>query len=296
MFKNLSPAVLGVSGRESEVIELALSHGFKGLDLSLVEFAQQVRDQGMARAARLLTSARLKLGSFPLPVRWQHDSPDYQADLQQLAELAAVAREAGCQRAVTTIEPASDERVYHENFEFHRRRLAELADLLAEDGIRLGVGFVAPHRCREDRAYQFMQTADEVLMLLGTVASPHIGLALDTWHWHLGGGTIQHLRSLAADKIVSVSLGDAEPGLTAANAESATRRLPGDGGAVDNAGVLAALAELGYHGPVTPTADPSQFAGQSRDQIVKSTAAAFDAVWKAAGLNQAGRRVAVGGR
>ena len=74
MFKNLSPADLGVSGRESEIIELALSHGFKGLDLGLVEFAEQVATQGFAKASRLIESARLKQGSFPLPVRWQDSS------------------------------------------------------------------------------------------------------------------------------------------------------------------------------------------------------------------------------
>jgi sugar phosphate isomerase/epimerase len=294
MFKNLNPAALGVSGRESEIIELALSHGFKGLDLDLVAFAEQVRGQGMAKAARLITSARLKLGSFPLPIRWQDDA-HYKADLEAFGELAHVAKEIACLRAIVTIEPAA-ERVYHENFEFHRRRLAELGAMLGQHGMRLGVRFVAPHSCRGDGTYQFLQKADEVLLLLGTVGSPNVGLALDTWHWHLGGGTVEQLRAIAPEKIVAVTLGDAEPGLAAADAEPGDLRLPGDGGAIDNAGILTALAELRYDGPATPAADKSRFAGQSRDQIVKSAAAAFDQAWKAAGLNQAGRRATVSGR
>ncbi len=187
MFKNLCPGVLGVSGRESEIIELTLSWGFKGLDVDLVEFAEEVGQHGFAKASRLLASARLKVASFPLPVRWHDDSPDYQADLARLPELAALAQQLGCTRAVTTIEPASDDRPYHENFEFHRRRLAELGEALAKYQIRLGVGFLAPLACRADRGFQFMQKAEEVLMLLVTVGSPHVGLDLDTWHWHLGG-------------------------------------------------------------------------------------------------------------
>jgi sugar phosphate isomerase/epimerase len=295
MFKNLCPAVLGVSGRESEIIELALSHGFKGLDLDLVEFCGQVETQGLAKASRLIQSARLKLGSFPLPVRWQDDSPDYRTDMERLPALADVAREIGCRRATTLIEPGS-ERVYHENFEFHRRRLAELGDALAQHEIRLGVGFLAPPVCRAEHAYQFVQTAEEVLLLLRNVSSSNVGVALDTWHWHLGGGTIEQLRSLGADKFVAVSLADAEAGLTAADADLAARRLPAEGGAVDNAAVLTALAEMRYDGPVTPAADKSQFAGQGRDQIVKRAAAAFDGVWKAAGLNASGRLSTVGGR
>jgi sugar phosphate isomerase/epimerase len=296
MFKNLCPAALGVSGRESEIIELALSHGFKGVDLELVEFAEQARTQGVAKAARLLASSRLKLGSFALPVRWQRDTPDYQADLAQLAELAPMARELGCTRAVTAIEPDSDERVYHENFEFHRKRLAELGGKLAEFGMKLGVGFAAPASCREDRRHQFMQKADEVLMLLGSVAARNVGLALDTFHWHLGGGTAEQLRALGGERIVTVALGDVEPGCTAADAGPADRRLPFEGGAADCPGILSVLAELKYEGPVTPTADQSQLAGQSRDQIVKQAAAACDAVWKIAGVSTVARKAAVSGR
>ncbi len=238
MFKNLCPGVLGISGRESEVIELTLSWGFKGLDLDLVEFAEEVQKNGFAKASRLLARARLKVASFPLPVRWQEESPDYQADLARLSELAALAEQLGCTRAVTTIEPASDHRPYHENFEFHRRRLTELGDMLALHKIRLGVGFLAPLACRADRAFQFMQKVDEVLMLLGTVGSTNVGLDLDTWHWHLGGGTLEQIQSLGADKIVAVALADAAPELTAENATLRDRRLPGEGGAVDNAAVL----------------------------------------------------------
>ncbi len=85
---------------------------------------------------------------------------------------------------------------------------------------------------------------------------------------------------------MAVSLADAAPELTAADASLADRRLPGEGGAVDNVAILQALAEMRYTGPVTPVADKSQFEGQRRDEIVKSAAAAFDAVWKAAGLKQ----------
>lgn len=295
MFKNLSPEALGVSGRGSEIIELALSHGFKGLDLGLVEFAEQVSAQGFAKASRLIASARLKLGSFRLPVHWQEDSPQYQADLERLSALAEVARQIGCRRATTVIEPGS-ERVYHENFEFHRRRLAELGDVLAKHEIRLGVGFLAPLACREDRRYPFVRTAEETLLLLRTTGSSNVALALDTWHWHLGGGTVEQLRALTPDKIVAVWLSDAEPALTADEAELSARRLPGEGGAIDNAAVLTALAQLHYDGPVTPVADKSQLAGRSRDQIVKAAGAAFDQVWKAAGLNQAGRLATVSGR
>lgn len=295
MFKNLCPAVLGVSGRESEIIELALSHGFKGINLDLPEFAEQVRKNGYDKAARLLTSARLKLGSFSLPVRWHGGEGQFKADLMALPEVAEMAAKVGCKRAVTLIEPGSETRPYHENFEFHRARLTEIGEALVKFDMRLGVGFLAPAVCRPEGTLQFMQKAEEVVMLLGTVGGSNVGLALDTFHWHLGGGSTEALRLLGKAGIVTVSLGDVEPGLTAADVPLSARKLPGEGGLIDNAAILTTLAELGYDGPVTPTADKSHFEGQSREVIVKNVAAAFDTVWKAAGLNAAGRLAAVRG-
>ncbi len=296
MFKNLSCEALGISGRDSEIIELVLSHGFKGLDLDLIDFAQQVQTQGMARASRLITSARLKIGSFRLPVRWEDEASAYQADLDRLPQLAEIAQQMGCTRAVTCIEPGNDSRPYHESFEFHRRRITEIAAALAPYKIRLGLGFQAPVSCRAGFAFQFVQTVDEVLQLLKMITAPNVGLAIDTWHWHLGRGTLDQLRALSAEKIVTLSLADAPPDATAANASLTSRRMPGEGGAIDVPAVFGALAELRYDGPVTLMPDKNQFAGLSREKIVRQVGAALDGVWKAAGLNMAGKLAAVPGR
>jgi sugar phosphate isomerase/epimerase len=294
MFKCLDAEVLGVSGRQGEVIELALSHGFKGLDLDMVDFAEQARTQGLAKAARLITSARLKIGSFRLPVRWTDDS-EYKSDLGKLPARTDVAAQIGCTGPTTTIEAASELRPYHENFEFHRQRLAEIADVLRPYHIRLGVGFLAPIACRDGRRFQFMQTCDEVLMLLRSTGPPNVGVALDSWHWHLGGGTLDALRTLSAAKIVTVSLADAESGTIAADARIESRRLNGDSGAVDVRALLVTLAELGYDGPVTPAPDRGQLGASSRDQIVKHAGTALDQLWKAAGLSPGGRLPAASG-
>ena len=57
MYKNLCSEALGVSGRQSELIELALTYGFKGIDLDLVSFAKQVELRGLEHAGRFLESA-----------------------------------------------------------------------------------------------------------------------------------------------------------------------------------------------------------------------------------------------
>ncbi len=295
MYKNLNAQALGISGQDSELIELALSYGFKGVSLNLVDFAEQVASQGMARASRLLVSARLKMGSFRLPIDWTAEDEPYQADLARLIPLAELAQQMNCTRAVSLIEPSDDHRPYHENFEFYRKRLGEVAAALAPFEILLGVEFLAPMSARGGRAFQFIQSFDEVLLLLRTIGAPNLGVAFDTWHWHLSGGTLETLRSVPVDKIVAVALADAEPETTAAEATLESRRLPADGGAIDIPAVLVTLAEMGYNGPVSPEPDRGQFGAASRQQVVKQAGAALDAVWKAAGLSSTGKLTPVRG-
>src|SRR5436853_4344351 len=143
MFRNLSARALSITGRQSEIIELSLSYGFKGIDLYLVEFQQTIKASNLQHARRLIDSARVKLGCFRLPLVWDEDDDTYKGGLSALADLAKLAADLGLTRAVTPIAPANDLRPYHENFEFHRRRLAEVGEFLASYKIKLGVEFQA---------------------------------------------------------------------------------------------------------------------------------------------------------
>ena len=50
MFRNLSTVGLPLSGRPSELIEMALSFGFDSMDLDLVDFQQQAKVYGAEHA------------------------------------------------------------------------------------------------------------------------------------------------------------------------------------------------------------------------------------------------------
>ena len=60
MFKNLSTQALGITAmRESEKIELALTFGFRGIDLDIDEFHQRIQTSDLERASRLIRSAKI---------------------------------------------------------------------------------------------------------------------------------------------------------------------------------------------------------------------------------------------
>lgn len=289
MFRCLGSAALGLSGRQSELIELALSNGFKGLDLDIVEFAAMVKSTDLAKARRFIDSAKLKLGTFELPFDWQGDEPTYRVGLSQLPELAKLAAEVGCKRAVTTLLPGSDERPLHQNFDFYRRRLLELAGVLEPLGITLAVGFEPACDRREGFAFEFIYDFDTLSMLMSMAPSKTLSFVIDTWNIVAGGASLESLKRLSVDKVGAVYLADAIESLPAKQWPRSNRVLPGETGLIDNQEVLTWLAEIGYDGPVYPAPEPATLAGQRRDVIVKSAGEKLDTIWKAAGLNPAGK-------
>ncbi|HEX3868801.1 MAG TPA: TIM barrel protein [Pirellulales bacterium] len=290
MFKNLDVQGLGISGTESQIIESALSFGFKGIDLNMIEFAAAAKEQGLAKARRLLDSARLKIASFRLPIDLQADDAAFNAELGRVGELATLAKELGCERAVTTIAPANDERPYHQNFETHRQRLGELAKKLEPAGVRLGVGIDAAAERREGRAFQFMASYDALQMLLGMVQASNLGVVLDAWDVWASGGSMETFKRFAPSTIVSVRLSDTTESKEAGQWSSKSRTLPGVSGVIDSSAILGLLVDVGYDGPVTPLADNSQLPRGGREQVAKAAGHALDTAWKAAGLTPAGKR------
>ncbi len=289
MFKNLNSSALGVSGHQSEIIELALTYGFRGIDVSVEELAARVKLHGMKYARRLIESARMRLGTFQLPLEWDVDDEPFRKDLEKLPQYAQVAAEIGCKRCVCTIQPAGDKRPYHENFEFHRRRFAEVCQALEGAGVRLGVGFRAAESLRKGKAFQFIHDLDALLLLLNMVGSPNVGVLVDVWDLHVSGASLEAVRSLSAQQIVAVQLADIPADKAPAELTEQHRLLPGASGQIDGAAVLTMLAELGYDGPVTPKADRKSFESARRDRIVRQAGEAIDKVWRAAGLSSDGK-------
>jgi sugar phosphate isomerase/epimerase len=183
-------------------------------------------------------------------------------------------------------------RPFHQNFEFHRARFTEIARLLDPSGIRLGIGFQAAGDVRQGKSFEFIRGLDALLMLLSVLGTRNVGVILDLWDLFAAGGSLDAVRKLSADKIVAVQLADAASDAAAGGWPSTARVLPGETGVIDAAGALAILAELGYDGPITPVPHIKRLAGMRRDAVVKLAGAQLDQVWKAAGLNPAGKMAA----
>src|SRR5439155_9748738 len=108
VYKNLSPSAIGIFARQSELLEIALTHRFKGLEIDISEVVRRAQTSSVAQACRYLCSAQVKIGGFELSVRWAGDEKDFQADLSQLGLLLEVCAALGADRCFTTIRPTCD--------------------------------------------------------------------------------------------------------------------------------------------------------------------------------------------
>jgi sugar phosphate isomerase/epimerase len=292
MFKNLNPSLLGVSGHQSEIIELALTYGFRGMDLDIVEFTLRANKHGMPYAMRLLGSANLQVGCFQLPLEWDADDDLFKHGLAELAGYAKAAAEAGCSRCVALIQPAGDQRPYHENFEFHRFRFTDICKTLQPFGVRLGIGIRAADDLRKERAFQFIHEMEALSLLVKMIDASNVGLLVDTWDVHVSGGSPDTVRGFSAEQIVAVRVADLPEDAPDDQLTEKWRHLPSPEGRVGVPDYLKALAELGYAGPLTPAPARKTLQGLRRDEAVRKAGKALDEARQAAGLNADGKPAA----
>lgn len=269
MYRNLNPAALGMTGRQSELIELALTYGFSSLDVEMGAVVKRARANGLEQARRFISSANIRGGEFSLPVDLTADEATYRANLMELDEFAQAAASLHTQVCRATISPVCPAGVpYQENFELHRTRLAEAADILAAHNIRLGLAFLAAPGYRPEGESPFIHDPDALMTLIRTIGSSNVGLALDTWDWFVGGGSLDQLFAIPAEGIASVRLADIPETADLATIADDERYLPGDGGRVDCRAIVQHLLKIGYTGPVTLYPASARLAGMTRDAIV----------------------------
>ena len=284
VFKNLDGEAFGITGRQNEVIELALSYQFKGINVDIGEMLSRAKASGQEFATRYIESAKIRIGAFKLPIKLTGDKEAFQASLEKLRECCELAKVIKATRCLYELEPASGNLPYHENFELHRERLGVIADMLKEYGIHLGIGFNAIPKRRQGKTYEFIFEAEPTLTLIRTIGRPNVGLFLDLWQWVLGDGGMDQLSELKADQIVAVKLADIPDDADLSKISPEQRLLPGTAEGSKCVEALKALHAMGYEGPITPGQSPSQFSRMPRETMVQRTREAMDNVLEKAGI------------
>lgn len=244
MVKALSPGAIGVKAPTIEVAaEAARIGGFSAVEVSPVEVVE--RGVEAARAAL----GEITVSGFGIPFDWRGEHEAWQRGLSALPAQAAAMASLGCHRCTTWILPMSDSRDYADNHTFHVARLAPIAQILATQGIALGLEYVGPKTLWSKGKYPFARTMREMLEL-GADVGPNVGLLLDCWHWYTAHETVADIEALRPEQIVYVHVNDAPTGVEIDEQLDNVREVVGGTGVIDLSGFLDGLRKIGYDGPL----------------------------------------------
>lgn len=287
MLKNFSPSALGINGRQSELIELALTYGFTGMDIDMYEMLRRSQRTNSQDAAKYLSAAKICIGGFQLEVDLDADEDAFTSQVGGLHPLADLARELEATRAYIRVPAATDRLPYHEYFDVQIQRLGQVAEALASRGIQLGIGFSAGKELEEGRQFPFIRNVEGFLALVKGVQGSNVGCLVDSWDWVVGDGAMDQLSELSVDQIVAVRLGSVPPDVDPSKATSADRVLPEQEGLLNHVNLIKHLSAIGFQGPVSPSAASQSYKGQTRESIVKRAQETVDGISREAGLDVA---------
>jgi sugar phosphate isomerase/epimerase len=248
-YKNLGHGHIGVRANQQQALDYAVEYGFDSITPNLSEFenksSAQIRDWVQTMKAK-----GIRYGSSGLPVQYRRDEEQFQKSLARLPKQADLAGKLDVDRMVTWITPGHNELTYLKNFERHTKRLREVAKVLKDDNIRLGLEFVGPRTSRARFRFPFICTQLGMMELVEAIDTGNVGLLLDSWHWYTSHGTVRELMQLSKKDIIHVHVNDAPAGIPIDQQIDMRRKLPVTTSVIDLKAFINALVKLGYDGPV----------------------------------------------
>lgn len=245
-FTAFVPGSLGVKADQSRSIELASKYGFE----SVQPFPRDLLRDGVERHTEALERHGLRWAAAGLPVEFRRGQEAFDEGMASLARAADVLQKAGADRVGTWLSPASDSLTYLQNLRQTASRLHQVAKVLQDRGLRLGLEYVGTKRNWTARRHSFVHTMAGTKDLLAEIGAPNVGFVLDSWHWWTSRETGDDIRTLTNRDIVSADLNDAPSGIPRDEQFDNQRELPLATGVIDIREFLEALVAVGYDGPI----------------------------------------------
>lgn len=246
---NLNVGQIGVKATPWEVIKLAKKYGYGSVTPpvgAVQRYSQAERD----RLVSELKSNGLVWGAGALRPFFDQDEATFKEKLKTITATARLYQQMGATRCFTWMMSSSSTLTYRENFDLHARRVREVATVLADHGVRLGLEYLGTAVLAVRNKYPFIRTSAETKELIAEVGLTQVGIALDSWHWFQAGETEDDIRKLTRQDVVTADICDAPAGIARRQMPDSPRRLPCTTGVIDVGAFLQGLVKIGYDGPV----------------------------------------------
>ena len=276
MFSNLSAGALGLPLDHTTSIDLAARHGFGGVDPDLGHFRTLGGTAAVAEHAAAVQEKGLEWGMAGLPVPLDAPAAEFRQALVDLPESLELLRAAGVTRVGTWMRPMHDDLDYLRNWRLHVGRLALVAELLADAGLRIGLEYIGPKTFWSTERFPFIHSLREARELIADSGATNVGIILDSYHWYTAGESADDLAGLTDADIVSVDINDARADRERDEQQDLDRRLPYDTGVIDLAGFMGAVHAAGYTGPVKVEPFMKSLAEQPVDDVLADISSRLD--------------------
>ncbi len=245
---SLNPGAIGAKFNQDEILDMAIKYGYSAITC-MPNDLMAMDDDKLGGFLMKMAEHKIQWGSTGLPIDFRKDESTYQAGLAKMPGTCAAMERAGATRMNTWIMPSHAEYTYKTNFELHRRRLKDAANIAGHHGVKLGLEYVGPKTLLTRSKYPFIRTMAETKDLIAAIDESNMGFVLDSFHWYCAEESATDILTLDNDDVVAVDLNDARSGLKVADQIDGKRELPMATGVIPLQGFMDALVQIGYNGP-----------------------------------------------
>jgi sugar phosphate isomerase/epimerase len=275
MLIQLSCGAIGVKASQTQAIDYAAKYGYEAVDVD-VRYLATLSTSDLDRLLDDMKSKKVAWGTAGVPVDFRKDDAAFTDSFEAFPGQVSTLKRAGVTRMTTWISPGHPERTYMQNLRIHGKRLREVARVLGDNGLRLGLEYVGPKTSWTAQRYPFVHSMAEMKDLIEEIGRPNVGFVLDSWHWYTAGETKKDLLTLTAQQAVSVDLNDAPAGIPGEEQRDSRRELPMATGVIDVKSFLTALKEIGFDGPARAEPFNQPLREMPPEQALAATKASMD--------------------
>lgn len=262
-----SAEALQVIGRQSELIEFALTYKFDAIDVNIDELHERTQRTSFEGATRYLTSAGISVHFYDLAIDFDCDDSQFEKYLATAAARFDLAEKIGAVVAIVAVPAMNNQAALPEFFKtFTARveRLSELANAKKQQiALRLNVGAEQ----REDKEYNFAVDVANFLAVYNACKSDRVGMFVDISQWEIGGGNIEQFSGLELSEVFGVRLSTLPEG-NRDEVRSDQTLLPGESEVIDVQAYYELLKERSFAGYLSVGGLLMEPSGVSREVVV----------------------------
>ena len=124
-----------------------------------------------------------------------------------------------------------------------------------------------------------MSDVEGFLALFRSCTAKNVGVTVDTWSFHVGGGTFDQItQPCQLIACIRCAWPTSPTRSSLKKATTKNRLMPGLGGVIENVKIVSHFAKAGYKGPITPMGHSNNSSGMTRDALVSAAQDALDKV------------------